>query len=559
VFHQLSIRQKIICGYVISFGIAVVGTTVGLVIGDRYFQHARQQMIMADQEESLLNKLQILLLEIDTNQQEQVFLLEQKAVQQKHYQIEVCLKETETLLNELGEFSQTNSQGDLQALLNKYDSVLTEYIRQLRVLLQQISSLSPNSQKVSKARELIWEFNQIKATLKFYQFTHELNNFAILVRQREDKADVVSNDTYVLKGLIIICSMLLSTVLATIFALYTSRAIARPLKAVTDIAQRVTQDANFDLQAPVTTKDEIGELAASVNELIQQVKQLLEEQKAETQAQLIHSEKMSSLGKMLAGVAHEIVNPVNFISGNLVHAKNYIDDLLALLQTYEVEVPNSPTAVEVLAEDIDLEFLKADLPKLLNSVEFGAERIHEISRSLKDFCRLDEREVQLVDIHVCINSTLLILQNRLKTGISVMCHYGDIPPIPGYTGLLYQVFMNLLSNGIDAVEEKSALGSEFSPTITINTERQDNNWVKITIADNGSGIAPQNQDKIFEMFFTTKPRGLGTGLGLSISYQIIVEKHLGEITFKSELDKGTEFTISLPIDRSSPPLLGLQA
>jgi two-component system, NtrC family, sensor kinase len=549
VFHQLSIRQKIICGYVVSFGIAVLGTTVGLVIGDRYFQHARQQMIMADQEGRLLNKLQGLLLETDTHQHEIVFL-EQKVLQQKHSDIQIHLKDTETLLNELREFSQTNSQGDLQALLNKYDPVLTEYIRQQRVLLQKISSLSPNSDRASKAQQLVWQFHQTKATLKFYQFTHELNNFAILVRQRQDKADVVQNHTAVLQALSIICSMLVSTVLATIFALYTSRAIARPLKAVTDIAQRVTQDANFDLQAPVTTKDEVGELATSLNQLIQQVKQLLEEQKSETQARLMHSEKMSSLGKMLAGVAHEIINPVNFISGNLVYAKNYIDDLLALLQTYEVEVPNSPTAVQVLAEDIDLEFIKADLPNLLNSVEFGAERIREISRSLKDFCRLDEREVQLVDVHICISSTLLILQNRLKTGINVICHYGDIPPIPGYTGLLYQVFMNLLSNAIDAVEQKSTLGSGFSPAITVSTERRDNNWVKITIADNGSGIAPQNQDKIFEMFFTTKPRGLGTGLGLSISHQIIVEKHLGEMTFKSELDKGTEFTISLPIHRS---------
>lgn len=550
MFHQLSIRQKIICGYVLSFGIAVLGTTVGLVIGDRYFQHARQQMIMADQEGYLLNKLQGLLLEIDTHQHETVFFLGQKALQQKHSDMKGDLKETETLLNELREFSQTNEQGDLQALLKKYDSVLTEYIQQLRVLLQQISSLNRNSDGVSKARKLIWQFHQTKVTLKFYQFTHELNNFAIVVRQRQDKADVVQNQTAILQAQIIICSMLVSTVLATIFALYTSRAIARPLKAVTNIAQRVTQDANFELQAPVTTKDEVGELATSLNQLIQQVKQLLEEQKAETQARLMHSEKMSSLGKMLAGVAHEIINPVNFISGNLVHAKNYIDDLLALLQTYEVEVPNSPTAVQALAEDIDLEFLKADLPNLLNSVEFGAERIREISRSLKDFCRLDEREVQLVDVHICISSTLLILQNRLKTGINVICHYGDIPPVPGYTGLLYQVFMNLLSNAIDAVEQKSALSQGFCPAITINTERRDNNWVKITIADNGSGIAPQNRDKIFEMFFTTKPRGLGTGLGLSISHQIIVEKHFGEMTFKSELDKGTEFTISLPINRS---------
>ncbi|KAB8331074.1 HAMP domain-containing protein [Scytonema tolypothrichoides VB-61278] len=401
-----------------------------------------------------------------------------------------------------------------------------------------------------KAQQLVWQFHQTKATFEFYQFTHELTYFAILVRKRQEKADIEQNQAAALQAQIIIYSILLSTVLATIVALYTSLAIARPIKTLTEIAQRVTQDANFDLQAPVTTKDEVGELATSLNQVIQQVKQLLEEQKAETQARLLHSEKMSSLGKMLAGVAHEIINPVNFISGNLVHAKNYIDDLLALLQTYEAEVPNSPTAVLVFAEEIDLEFLKTDLPNLLNSVEFGAERIREMSRSLKDFSRLDERVVQLVDIHVCINSTLLILQNRLKTGINVICHYGDIPPIPGYTGLLYQVFMNLLSNAIDAVEEKSALTSEFSPTITVSTERRDNNWVKITIADNGSGIASQNQDKIFEMFFTTKPRGLGTGLGLSISYQIIVEKHLGEMTFKSELNQGTEFTISLPINRS---------
>jgi two-component system, NtrC family, sensor kinase len=550
VFYQLSIRQKIVYGYILALGIAVLGTTTGLVIGDRYFQQGRHQMIVADDEGGLLSSLQGTLLEIEVHQQEMVVLLSQpQALQKENSDLLTHLAEVETLFSELQEFSKSHSQEELQILLNKHDSTLTAYLQQLRVLLQQISSLNPNSDRVSQAQILIWEFNQSKAARDFYQFTHELTDFAKTVRDRQEKADVEQNQAAVLQAQIIISSMVLSTLLAAILAFYISHAIAHPLTKVTDIAQRVTQNADFDLQAPITTKDEVGELAYSLNQLIQQVKQLLEQQKAETQMRLIQSEKMSSLGKMLAGVAHEIINPVNFISGNLVHAKNYIDDLLALLHTYEAEI-TPPAAVQAFAEEIDLEFLEADLPKLLNSMEFGAERTREIAGSLKDFSRLDEGELQLVDLHLCINSTLLILQNRLKQGIKVICNYGEIPNVPGYTGLLYQVFMNLLSNAIDAVEEKVAVNCEFSPQLTITTQCWDNHWVQIKIADNGMGIAPQNQDKIFDMFFTTKPRGAGTGLGLSITYQIIVEKHLGEMTFKSELQQGTEFTISLPITRS---------
>ncbi|WP_017316869.1 sensor histidine kinase [Mastigocladopsis repens] len=556
VFYQLSIRQKIVCGYVLALSVAIVGTVAGFLIGEYQQQKAVQKHDDAIEEIELLNRLQNAVLQTRTHQQQFIPLVPNlKQLQNEHSHFLVHGAEINQLWSKLKSYvnrpsykQQKQSEG-IRRLLQTYNGVPEEYLQQVEELIRQIDQPSLKLEEVTAAQKLLLNFTNSPVALKFDGISDDLIEVIKGSYQERAQAQAALLQVEKMRLTLIVGFLLLSIVLGAILAFSISRAIARPLRTVTDIAQRVTEDANFDLQAPVTTKDEVGELATSLNQLIKQVKQLLEEQEAETQARLIQSEKMSSLGRMLAGVAHEIINPVNFISGNLVHAKNYVDDLLALLQTYKAEVP-PPAAVQALAKEIDLEFLEADLPKLLNSIAFGADRTREIARSLKDFSRLDTAEVQLVNIHTCINSTLLILQNRLKMGINVICNYGDIPSVPGHTGLLYQVFMNLLSNAIDAVEEMSAINSEWSPEISILTERWDNNWVKIRIADNGMGIAPQNQDKIFEMFFTTKPRGVGTGLGLSISYQIIVEKHLGEMTFKSELQQGTEFTISLPIDRS---------
>ncbi|MBN3909388.1 MAG: HAMP domain-containing histidine kinase [Nostoc sp. NMS1] len=546
-FHRLSIRQKIFYGYGLALGVAVLGTTTGLIIGDRYFQQARQQMILADEEGSLLSSLQGELLEIQIRQQEIVpFLQQPQGLQRGISDFKTDLAEVETLVSQAQEFSQSNSQGDLQALLTKHNSTVAGYLEQLRSLIRQILPLTSQPLGARKAQQLISKFSQSQDALKFYQFAHELSDFAKTVQERQEEVDIAQKQAALIQAQIIIGGMLLSVAIAAILAFYTSTIIAYPIKAVTDIAQRVSQEANFDLQAPVITQDEVGALTNSLNQLIQQVKHLLEEQQAEAQIRLIQSEKMSSLGRMLAGVAHEINNPVNFISGNLVHAKTYTDDLLALLQVYKAEVPQPSTAVQTLAEEIDLEFLEVDLPKLFNSMKIGAERTREIVRSLKDFSRLDDGEAQLVELHACLDSTLLILNNRLKNGINLVRSYGEIPAIPGYTGLLYQVFMNLLSNALDALEEKSAENPEFLPEITISTERWENDLVIVRIADNGPGISPENQKKIFETFFTTKPRGIGTGLGLAIAYQIVVEKHQGKITCQSELDKGTEFALALP-------------
>jgi PAS domain S-box-containing protein len=267
---------------------------------------------------------------------------------------------------------------------------------------------------------------------------------------------------------------------------------------------------------------------------------------ASTQAQLIQTEKMSSLGQLVAGVAHEINNPVNFIFGNLVHATQYIEDLLRIVELYQKYYPEPIEPILEEIEAIDLDFLSQDLPKLLSSMKIGANRIRQIVLSLRNFSRLDEAEMKLANIHEGIDNTLLLLQNRLKgkigyPEIQVIKEYGEIPQVECFPGQLNQVFMNLLVNAIDVLEESLVT----NPQISIRTFQEGNN-ININIADNGSGITEEIRQKLFDPFFTTKPIGKGTGMGLSISYQIIVEKHRGQLLCFSTPGKGAEFAIVIP-------------
>ncbi|WP_054465581.1 PAS domain S-box protein [Planktothricoides sp. SR001] len=312
---------------------------------------------------------------------------------------------------------------------------------------------------------------------------------------------------------------------------------------------------NFEItdrkQAEAQLQSLLQESQAKSQEL-----QLAYRELQETQIQLIQAEKMSSLGQLVAGVAHEINNPVSFIYGNLTPTLEYAQSLLELIQLYQDCYPNPGEEITDFSEEIELDFIIEDFPKIIDSMKNGASRIRDIVKSLRIFSRLDEADLKEVDLHENLDSTLVILHNRLNGGgvnaeIKVIKNYGKLPLVECYIGLLNQVFMNLLINGIQAIEERQKfdlidLNYEYVGIITITTAIDASNWVSISIKDNGIGMTPEVQANIFNPFFTTKPVGQGTGMGLPNSYQIVTKNHQGKLSFTSAIGVGSEFVIQLP-------------
>jgi len=327
---------------------------------------------------------------------------------------------------------------------------------------------------------------------------------------------------------------------------------------VADRVQGLDSGADDFLSKPI----EPSELQARVRsglrlcQLNKQLSQALHNLK-QTQSQLVQSEKMSSLGRMVAGIAHEINNPVTFIHGNLSYIEDYSQDLFDLVESYQQEYPHPSPRLQDKITDVNLDFLSQDFPKVLASMKVGTERLQELVLSLRKFSRLNEAERKSVDLHEGIEGALFLVQHRLSTStgqpwIQIIKEYSNIPPFECYPGQLNQVFLHLINNAIDALEidkEKESALAKTIPTIKIQTTLHNNYQVVIRIIDNGTGIAESVKPRIFDPFFTTKPVGQGRGLGLSIAHQIVVNQHGGELDCVSQPNVGTEMIIKLPFKK----------
>ncbi len=327
-------------------------------------------------------------------------------------------------------------------------------------------------------------------------------------------------------------------------------ALADAEKLTTELTKQKIQ-----LENALRIKEQLAKVAAKQAEKLEESLRELKQ----TQTQLIQAEKMSGLGQMVAGIAHEVNNPVSFIYGNLTHLEDYSKSLLKLINFYQKCDCHEMAELQNYIGEIELDYLIDDFPKIINSMKMGAERISQIVLSLRNFSRLDESEIKKADIHEGIDSTLLILQHRLKSSsnIEIIKNYSSLPLVECLPGQLNQVFMNIISNAIDALNNYSGKiygreeeNKKNSGEIIITTEVSQRDSVVVCIADNGPGITEKVKTKLFDPFFTTKPVGKGTGLGLSISYQILVEKHQGKLWCESELGIGTKFWIEIPLSRS---------
>ncbi|MEM9772360.1 MAG: ATP-binding protein [Cyanobacteria bacterium P01_D01_bin.73] len=597
--RRQKITSKIALGYGISLSIALLGSSAGLIVGSWYESQASRDRDAATTRAELVARLENDALTLALHPQHLLTAMDEPLW--LRYETSQFKSDISVLRSSITRFdalvlSQNFEQGEIDkaAVVSTLRSFLDDYEVWVQSLWSALASTGTNAvagqtpyqQKQRMMTVLAAELSQPRAKelqIKLERLSEQLALMVVSSNQLKRQAFVQFQWARSLRIWIVVASFVLSSALAIACALYISRAIARPIHQVTDQTHRITRERDFDLRVSVDTEDETARLAASIDQLVRwageythelelaqtTLEQRVDERTQElriAQAQMVQSEKMSSLGQMVAGVAHEINNPVGFIYSNIDYATEYVKDLLALVNAYRSACPEQwrTEAIAQQEEEIDLEFLEKDVMKVLNSMQVGADRIKDIVLSLRTFSRVDESDLKSANLHDSLDSTLTILGHRLKANserdaIDIVRNYGDLPLVNCYVGQLNQVFMNLLANAIDALEEgmkgganlqaKESKISGSSPLLQIViSTRLDGDRCLINIRDNGSGIEPDVCNRIFDPFFTTKPTGKGTGMGLAISHQIVTEKHGGRLSCASAPGEGTTFTIEIPTE-----------
>ena len=575
---NLSIAKKIGYGYALSVGVAVAGTSVGLIFDNYYQERARENYEIADRQQQLLEKLNSLVLSVRLHPQELLVVLEDSiGLQFEKSQFRQTVVRAREVLVELAEFLEKNPNttaidvAEFKTSLAAYRETIDANDRLIQKLWRRIDAIELRADTVAIAEKQIVDAirgEEMRLEVQFEKLSKNLEPIRQRAQQQEEKANEQLERANVLRLQTILIGMALSTTLAVVLGSIASRAIVRPIQSVTQVARQVVSEEDFSLQVPVPGEDEVGVLARSFNQLIQWVCEHTEELEVareslelrvkertqelsealaelqQTQVQLIQTEKMSSLGQLVAGIAHEINNPVGFIYGNLSLLRESSHGLLKLLAAYQKQYSTLAPEIEriVKEEDIDIEYLLEDYPHMLESMEKGTDRIRAIVLSLRNFSRLDETGKKEADLHEGIDNTLLILNNKLKKEIDAIRNYGNLPLVRCYPAQLNQVFMNLIANAAEALLETDTTPKQIVIETSTIGDR-----ARIVVRDNGPGIPPQIRSKIFDPFFTTKPVGSGTGLGLSIGYKIVVEKHRGTIACNSIPGQGTEFIVEVPI------------
>lgn len=560
--------QKIALGYVLAIATGVTGSLVGIVVADYFQGRGVVQLHEAIAQVQLLSGLRIRLqaarLAIDEASDSEWSLERRQLFQQEAI---AAIHQANALADDLAKYLKQNPQwladrpDRLLAIADQSVADLQRYADQ-RMKPGQTPLASPPGREM-EAETLEWEV--------LAAADQALARLVAIAHSQAEQAEVVLEDAQGLEKGIVIVSLLLSALVAGVIAMRVTRAIVHPLVRAATVAQSVAETGDFSQRVGLTSQDEVGSLAQALDTLIERVAERNQElaDAAElasaqaktlyrtltdlrrTQAQLIQTEKMSLLGQVVAGVAHEINNPTSFIYGNLAYVTEGVSHLLELLTLYEAgKTPRSPE-VRRLIEQLDLDFVRDDLPQLIASMRLGAERIRAIVLSLRLFARLDEAEVKSIDLPQSIESVLTILGSRLgaqanRPAISVALDYRDLPPIEYHAGQLNQVFMHLITNAIDAMDEAYCRHPDRPLILKITAQATEPGWISLAIADCGLGIPVAAQDRLFELFYTTKPIGKGSGMGLAIAHQVIVEKHGGSIDYESS-DQGTTFTLRLPV------------